>query len=152
MTYAELKELAEQENIEIYENCDIGRLKGLYFDDTILLSKNIADTNEERCILCEEIGHHYYTEGDILDQDNHLNRAQEIRARRWAYEQLVTIERLINAFLEGIEALTELAEYLNVTEKFLKNALKYYTRSYGIYHHHRNFIIRFEPFRVMERR
>lgn len=152
MTYQKLRDIAERENIKIYEDCDIGRLKGLYFDNTILLSQNIENNQEKKCILGEELGHHYESYGNILDQEDHFNRAQEIRARRWAYKKLVKIEHLIEAFYDGIRNIFELAEYLEVTTKFLKDAIKYYKQEYGIYHHHQNFIIRFEPFRVLERR
>lgn len=152
MTYQKLINLAKRENIEVIEDCDIGRVKGLYFDNTILLSKEINNLDEKKCILCEELGHHYTSYGNILDQDNHFNKAQEIRARRWAYKQLVTIEKLIDAFLAGIRNIYQMSNYLEVTEEFLKEAIKYYKQRYGIYHHHRNFIIKFEPFRVLERR
>ena len=152
MTYQELRDMARKENIEICESCDIGRLKGLYFDNTILLSKNIKNHKEKKCILCEELGHHYESYGNILDQEDHLNKAQEIRARRWAYKKLVSIDKLVNAFYNGIRNMYELAEYLEITLDFLKNAIKYFKKRYGTYHHHQNFIIRWEPFKVFERR
>lgn len=152
MTYQKLLERAVENDIEVMEDCEIGRLKGLYFDNTIILSKDIKDHNEKKCILCEEIGHYYFTQGNILNQNEHLNRVQELKARRWAYKQLVKIDYLIDAFFEGIRNIYQLSNYLEVTEEFLKEAIKYYKQKYGIYHHHRNFIIRFEPFRVLERR
>ena len=151
MTYQELRDMARKENIEICESCDIGRLKGLYFDNTILLSEDINTYHEKKCILCEELGHHYLTCGNILDQKQHLNKVQEMKARRWAYQKLVTIEKLINAYHDGVQSIYELAEYLRVTTDFLKKAIKFYKKRYGPYHKHRNYKIQFEPLKVTER-
>ena len=39
--------------------------------------------------LAEELGHHYTTVGDILDQTNVSNRKQERLARVWAYNRRI---------------------------------------------------------------
>lgn len=49
---------------------------GLYSDGCIWINKNMT-TTEKRCVLAEELGHHYTTVGDILDQSDIGNRKQE---------------------------------------------------------------------------
>jgi hypothetical protein len=66
---------AEKEGIRIIENGQIGRLKGLYVDNFIIL--NAETEKEKRCILCEELGHHYTSYGNILDQTKIENIKQE---------------------------------------------------------------------------
>jgi|SRR6056297_439073 len=152
MTYEKLKSIAEKENIEIIENCNIGKLKGLYIDNIISLSKSINNQHEKKCIVAEELGHHYTSYGNILDQDNIKNIKQEKIARRWAYKKLVTFKGIIEAYENGVKNRYELASYLKVTEKFLIDAVKYYKSKYGIYYIINNYIIYFEPLGILERR
>lgn len=89
------------------------------------------NTIRKSCVLAEELGHYYTTVGNILDQTNASNRKQERRARLWAYDRLVGLSGIVKAYRHGCESLTETAEYLNVTEDFLLDALKEYESKYG---------------------
>ena len=73
-------------------------IKGLYCDNVIALSKDIRTTTEKTCVLAEEIGHHFTTAGDIIDQTNAKNRKQELRARMWAYDKQIGLSGIIDAF------------------------------------------------------
>src|SRR5690625_2359684 len=106
------------------------RIKGLYADNVIWLNDNITTTHEKACVLAEELGHYHTSVGDILDQSKLTNRKQEILARSWAYKKLIPLEKIIKAFNENIRSKHELAEYLNVTEAFLLDALKRYKQEY----------------------
>lgn len=119
-------------------------LKGLYKNGKILIKSDMSD-KEKYCILAEEIGHHYTSSGNILDQDKLENRKQEVIARRWGYEKLVGIVDLINAWKKGINNRHDLAEYLNVTESFLLEAIEYYKTKYGTYYIIDSYCIMFEP-------
>lgn len=119
-------------------------LKGLYKNGKILIKSDMSD-KEKYCILAEEIGHHYTSSGNILDQDKLENRKQEVIARRWGYEKLVGIVDLINAWKKGINNRHDLAEYLNVTESFLLEAIEYYKAKYGAYYIIDGYCIMFEP-------
>ena len=44
------------------------RIKGLYSDGTIAISTDMKTDAEKACVLAEELGHHYTTYGNILDQ------------------------------------------------------------------------------------
>ena len=44
------------------------RIKGLYCDGTIAISTDMKTDAEKACVLAEELGHHYTTYGNILDQ------------------------------------------------------------------------------------
>lgn len=56
-------------------------IKGLYCDGVIALNSKFKDSAEKACVLAEELGHHYTTVGNILDQSDTNNRKQELRAR-----------------------------------------------------------------------
>ena len=68
--YEELLTDADKENIIVTDQFDLSgtRLKGLYCDGTIALNKDIYIESEKACVLAEELGHHYTTVGDIMDQ------------------------------------------------------------------------------------
>lgn len=141
---------AEKENIEVVYMPLKGRIKGLYCDKVIAINKNIETTVEKTCVLAEELGHYYTTVGNILDQSKIENRKQERRARTLAYQKLVPLDKLVEAYKDGIKNRFELAEYLQVTEKFLDEALKYYKEKYGIYCRVGKYWICFDPLGIIE--
>lgn len=146
-TYEELQEEACNDGIEIIDNYAFKseRISGLYCDSTIALSKNLKRTAEKKCVLAEELGHHYTAAGDILDQSTVANRKQEMRGRIWAYNNQVGLCGIIDAYLHHCQSLSESAEYLGVTEEFLNDSLTYYRNKYGVYTTLDNYAIIFEP-------
>jgi hypothetical protein len=145
MAYESLLDEIHKEGIDIIQINFKGKSKGLYGDNTIAIDKKIDTSAEKKCILAEELGHHYTSYGNILDQSNINNIKQEKRARNWAYEKLVGIISLVNAFERGIRNKYELAEYLNITEDFLNEAINHYREKYGICCEIDNYLVYFEP-------
>lgn len=108
------------------------KAKGLCKGNKIGLSAKLATMPEKSCILAEELGHYYTTTGNILDQSVIMNRKQEYRARLWAYNKLIGLNGLISAAKAGCQSQYEIAEYLDVTEEFLNEALAAYRQKYGL--------------------
>lgn len=150
MKYIDLLKEAEKEGIEIIENSRIGRLKGLYVDNTITLNTSIETESDKKGILAEELGHYYTSYGDIRDQSKVENRKQEKRARAWGYERLIGIIDLVNAFKDGVRNRFELAEYLDVTEDYIEDALNHYKQKYGLYYKIDNYTVYFDPLIILE--
>lgn len=148
--YEKLLREAEQQGVDIYEVPMTESIKGLYGENIIWINKKIESQTERACVLAEELGHHVTSAGHILDQSCILNRKQEQRARRWAFEKLVPLTSLIEAFKSGVRTRFELAEYLNVTETFLGQALQYYKNKYGLYKKVDQYTILFEPLLILE--
>lgn len=117
-----------------------GRIKG----NRIAIRKGMTET-EKACVLAEELGHHYTAVGDILDQSSVENRKQEMRGRILAYNKLVDLRGIIDAYLHHCQNLSDTAEYLEVTEEFLTDSITYYKTKYGIYTQIDNYIVIFEP-------
>ena len=149
MTYEDLLIKIEKEGIEYFENNYIGKMKGLYIDNTITLNSNIDTEAEKKCILAEELGHHFTSYGNIIDQSKIENRKQERRARAWAYDRLIGINGLINAYKHGYRNRYEVAGYLNVSEQFLEDAINYYREKYGLFYKIDNYVVCFEPLSVL---
>ena len=117
-----------------------GRIKG----NKIALRDDM-NTNEKACVLAEEIGHYYTASGNILDMSSVINRKQEHLGRMWAYNKLIGLIGIIDAFEHGCQSKFEIAEYLDVTEDFLAEAISAYRAKYGVYKIIDNYVIYFIP-------
>lgn len=107
--------------------------------------ETLLDNAEKACVLAEELGHHYTSSGNILDQSSVQNRKQEQVARTWAYNKLIGLVGIVDAYKTGCRSRSEMADHLNVTEEFLSEALERYRNKYGTYTAVDNYIIYFEP-------
>ena len=150
--YEELLNVADKSNVIVTDQFDLSgtRLKGLYCDGTIALNRDMYIESEKTCVLAEELGHHYTTVGDIMDQTNTANRKQERRARIWAYHKLLSLNDLINSYKCGCQNQFEIAEHLNITEEFLIDSLTYYKEKYGLYAQQDHYIIYFDPLGILD--
>ena len=143
----ELEQEAYDHGVIILEkyNFKSPRIKGLYSNNVIALSKSIKSKKEKACILAEELSHHYITVGDITDETIEANRKQEYKARLLSYDKKVGLTGIIKAYENGCLNIFEMAEYLDVTESFLQETLKSYKSKYGEYIKIDNYIVYFEP-------
>lgn len=145
-SYEKLLENARKRGVAVVDyNFNSNRIKGLYCDNTAALSTNLNTSTEKACILAEELGHYYTSYGNIIDQSSTGNRKQEYHARLWSYNKLIGLNRIVNAFKHGCKSKSDMADYLNVTEEFLLEALQCYKNKYGTYTQVNNYIIYFEP-------
>lgn len=130
--YEKLIVEAEDENIIVKEMDFNSDLDGLYFNNKIAINKKLSSIAEKTCILAEEIGHHRKNIGNILLQNTVDNVKQEQKAREYAYNKLVSIDKLVVAFSKNLRTTYEISDYLDVTEAFLLDAIEYYKAKYGI--------------------
>lgn len=118
-----------------------GRIKG----SRVAIRQDLSTSVEKACVLAEELGHHYTTYGNILDQSDASNRKQELRARAWAYNKQIGLLGLIRAYEHGCRNRFEIAEYLEVTEEVLEECLVYYRNKYGVCTNVDNYMVYFIP-------
>ncbi len=141
--YEELQDLAYREGLTVKE-------KPLQGNDGRIKYKRIAireelDTTEKSCVLAEELGHYYTSAGDILDQQNVSNRKQERRARMWAYDHQIGLEKIVDCYKAGCRNRYEAAKHLGVTEEFLDDCMMAYRDKYGVCKRTGSYIVMFEP-------
>ena len=125
MNYEALLEEAHQEGLVVKEKplkYNNGRIKG----KRIAIRQDIETNTEKTCVLAEELGHHHKSVGNILDMSDVRNRKQERQARLWAYNKLIGLSGIIEAFEHGCQSRYEMAEYLEVTEEFLEECVACY--------------------------
>jgi hypothetical protein len=144
LTYEELKTKHKDLNIVEMDLSEVKGLKGLYFDGNIALERKMSQT-EKSCVLAEELGHYYTTSGNILDQTDVSNRKQEYRARLYGFNLKIGLMGLIRAFEHGCRSASDIAEYLDVTEEYLKEAVDCYRSKYGVYATVDNYVVYFTP-------
>lgn len=145
MGYEDLLKEAESLNVIIKEK----KLKlrdGLCCGNRIAINTGIETLKKKNGTLAEEIGHFETSSGNILDQSKVTNRKQEKRARNWAYEKLAGIIDIIEAFKKGARNKYELAEYLNITDEFLEQAIQHYREKYGSHFKIDTYVIYFIPY------
>ena len=118
-----------------------GRIKG----SRVAIRQDLSTSIEKACVLAEELGHHYTSYGNILDQSDTSNRKQELRARAWAYNKQIGLLGLIRAYEHGCKNRFEIAEYLEVTEEVLEECLSFYQNKYGVCTNVDNYVVYFIP-------
>ena len=145
MGYEDLLKEAESQNIVVKEKSladNDGRING----NRIAIRKGIRSSVQKACVLAEELGHHHTSVGNILDQSGAGNRKQERQARGWAYDRLKGLADIVRAYERHCESPADMAEYLDVTEEFLLDALDFYREKYGTGVRFGEYYISFEPF------
>ena len=142
--YEKLINECEKLGAKVYE-FDFGTSKpaGRCEGNEIYINKSCT-TSEKYCVLLEELGHFLTTYGDITNQNDLKNRKQELFARRWGYEK-VTLERIIEAIEHNCCNRYEVAEYLNVTDKYFSECIQNYRKKYGVNVRIGKYTLIFEP-------
>lgn len=144
MSYEDLLIEAEDSGLIVKEKpllLSDGRIKG----NRIAIRQDIPTLAQKACVLAEELGHYHTAVGDILDQSSDANRKQELAGRLWAYDRQIGLSGIIQGYRRRCQNRHELADFLNVSEEFLQEALDYYRGKYGIMTELDGCTIMFEP-------
>lgn len=135
MELKKLYSIAEKENIDIIDFKMKNKAIIGCIDDNYTIGLNyslISNSNEEKTILAEELGHYYC---NALYNSNYSNEEiskKEFRATKWAFKTLVPYQKLLQLHEEGCEYTYEFAEELGVTEDLINKAYCYYSEgNYG---------------------
>lgn len=140
--------MAQYPQIDIREDYRMPKgLSGLYFDSSIRINK-LLSAYEKTGVLAEEIGHHETSYGDILDLGDVRKKKLEVVARRWGYEKIISLDKLVKCFEYGYITIEDVCLYLEVTDSYLKKALDYYNVKYGGICWHQEYEITFEPLNI----
>lgn len=100
MNLNKLYDLAENENIEIFDYCIDENIDGMFLNydklNAIALNyNNFENSSEEKCILSEELAHYYMDATyNYKNVDEELYRKQEYRAKKFSFNMLIPYEDL----------------------------------------------------------
>ena len=130
MNYEELLDTADQLDLAVKEQ-PLTVHDGLIRGRRIAIRKSIETQAEKSCVLAEELGHYFTSFGNILNMDEIQNRKQELRARLSGYDMQIGLIGIVECYKHHCRSIYEMAEYLQVTEEYLTDALECYSRKYG---------------------
>ena len=102
MKLDKLYDIAENENIKIYDYCIDEDINGIFlnYDKLNAIALNCDNSLQEKCVLSEELGHYYmdatynYANVDKITYDR-----QEYPAKKWSYYVLIPFDNLRRAIL-----------------------------------------------------
>lgn len=95
-----LYDLAEAENIKIYDYCIDENINGMFLNydklNAIALNYHSFENSlEEKCVLAEELSHYYQDAVyNYKNVDEELYRKQEYRAMKYSINMLIPFEDL----------------------------------------------------------
>lgn len=127
----ELYNLAEEHGTQVYW-FDLETAESLSMplpDGTCAIALNpwrMHTVAGEKVKLAHELGHceagAFYNRWAALD----LRQKHEYRATKWAIKKILPEEDLYRAYREGYREPWEMAEYLDLPEEFVRQALEFY--------------------------
>jgi len=94
--------------------------------------QSINTLRQLRGICLHELGHAATGALHKVSSPYETVGRSEYRANRWAAQQYLSVEAFYEAFDVGYRDLWELAEYFDLPEQDIKNALSYWTERKGI--------------------
>lgn len=128
----QLLELAESESIAVEYKRFKSAINGMYLhmpdcQPVIYLSLRLHSSFRlHRCVLAEELGHHFTSSGERVPKKYHSAQDRlsidkcEYKALRWAANHLVPENNLLDAIASGLCEIWELAEEFDVTEEMMR--------------------------------
>ncbi|MBC2196274.1 toxin [Listeria booriae] len=111
---------------DLYKNT---KRYGIYADGHILIERRMSNSYK-KVVLLEEYLHYKHTAGDILNESTLSNKKQENFVRRKNYETLFSWECIVRAYYLGFKYYHDVAEYFDLPESFVREAVEHYRRTH----------------------
>lgn len=119
-----LLKIANDEHIKI-DFFPMEEVKVVSIPKSIALNPNKVETNRElKVMLAHELGHQKRNAFYNIRSTQETRKWQEERATRWAVDTLIPFDDIKKAFKKGYTEIWELADYFDVTEDFIKDAVR----------------------------
>lgn len=135
MNTLDVYKIAENEHIDILNYSWTNTKARIFeFENNYYIgldNRKINNTNEEKEILAEELGHYYCNTLYYIDSDKFIKDKCEYRALKWAYSVLVPLQKLKEKIIQGLN-LYELADYFNVDYGYMSDCINFYEEKYGM--------------------
>lgn len=126
MTLAEIYQYAADHNISIYD-FPFKTILAMSVPDHIAIDyRRISGERQEKDVLMHEVSHNETGTFYGLKSPLETRERQEYRARKWAWLRQVPIDELRQAVAAGYTEVWDLAEYFDVPEEQLLEAVAYY--------------------------
>lgn len=101
MNLEQLYDIAENENIKIYDYCIDEDINGIFlnYDKLNAIALNCDNSLQEKCVLSEELGHYYMDAYYTFNSSQIVIDKAEYRAKKWSYYVLIPFDNLRRAIL-----------------------------------------------------
>lgn len=126
MTLAEVYRYAEDHDISIHD-FRFKKILAMSVPDHIAIDyTKISDERQEKNVLMHEISHNETGTFYGLQLPLESKERLEYRARKWAWLRLIPAEELKQAIAAGCTEVWDLAEYFDLPEEQVAEAVAYY--------------------------
>lgn len=128
-------------------------VEGNYYNGMIFIDSSLP-SNRKREILSEEYGHFKTSSGIIINYNHAESRKQELVARKYSIEMIVTLDDLIECYENKLTTAYECAEYLDISIDLFQDALSHYLSKYGTNHTYKDkvFVFSDESVKIFEKK
>lgn len=148
--YERLQDEIAAEGIAFHERHMPAPLRGLYVkfneEKPLIVIEQRQDVMTKTCVCAEELGHHHNPPGNQLHASPKTYARAEDQARLWAYERLLHLDAICDAYYAYDQNPFAIAEALEVTKEFLDRAIQRYAFRYGVSMKTSRYFIRFIPY------
>jgi len=120
-----LKLICRELGLEIIQEDLVGRLKEVYFGDSIVIKKSLPKAEKQE-LIAHALGHYLMHAGNHLSQQKKIysfGNYHERQANSFAAYLLIPEDQLESKLYEGISA-HEIADQFEATEKLINYRLK----------------------------
>lgn len=120
----ELYDIAEKNHISV-DYFEMKQLKAFSLPKVIVINPKLIKTyREKRECVAHELGHHIKNAFYQIDSTLETRARQEERAKRWAVQKLIPASDLQIAIKNGFTEVWRLAEYFDVSDEFMAEAIR----------------------------
>lgn len=128
--------------------------RAAYFDDAalrcpvIILDKRVDVEYEINGLKAHELGHHYSCPGNLLEMSPRLRIKYETLANRWSLNRTMSLDKLLEAYLDGVRSQEDLSDHLEISLEFIMRGFTLYESIYGPEVQHNGYTITWDPFNI----
>lgn len=128
-------------------------VEGNYYNGMIFIDSSLP-SNRKREVLSEEYGHFKTSSGIIINYNCAESRKQELIARKYSIEMIVTLDDLIECYEHELFTAYECAEYLDISMDLFQDSLRHYLSKHGTYHTYKGrvFVFADESVKIFEKK
>ncbi|MEE0947026.1 MAG: ImmA/IrrE family metallo-endopeptidase [Acutalibacteraceae bacterium] len=132
MELNELYKIAEEKNVRVMDfSLPENKSVCIELDDGCFVGVDPAvfsSQREEKVVIAHELGHIQTGSFYAVGSDSASRCKQEAKAEKWTINKLVPLDELKKAIEKGYCDVQSLAEYFEVTEKFMYEVILHYRK------------------------
>lgn len=128
-------------------------VEGNYYNGMIFIDSSLP-ANRKREVLSEEYAHFKTSSGVIINYNKTESRKQELVARKYSIEMIMTLDDLIECYEHQLSTVYECADYLDISMDLFQDSLRHYLSKYGTHHTYKEkiFVFTDESVKILDKK